>query len=111
MQTLRDVLRQDGGQSRLATCLDGPDEFHLDGEALTVGQAAGLTPWESSASMKNQLRAVGALHAAAEGGTAALFLPEDPRPTAEAVADWLRMAWKQADVSRVRFRPAPLPTA
>ena len=111
VQTLRDVLRQDGGQSRLATCLDGPDEFHLGGEALTVGQAAGLTPWESSASMKNQLRAVEALHSAAEGGTAALFLSEDPRPTAEAVADWLRTAWKQADVSRVRFRPAPLPTA
>ncbi len=111
VQTLRDVLRQDGGQTRLATCLDGPDDFRMDGEALTVGRAAGLTPWEATAPMKSQIRAAAALHAAADGGTAALFLPADTRPTAEAVADWLRMAWKHADVSRVRFRPAASPTA
>ena len=102
VQTLHDVLRQDGGQTRLATCLDGPDDFHF-GEGLTVARAAGLTPWDAAAPVKHQLRAAGALHAAAEGGTSALFLPDDPRPTAEAVADWLRLAWKQSDVSRVRL--------
>ena len=83
----------------------------MDGEALTIARAAGLTAWEPSAPVKHQLRAAGTLHAAAEGGTAALFLPEDPRPTAEAVAEALRMAWKQSDVSRLRFTAAPSPTA
>lgn len=102
VRTLRDVLRQDGGRMRLATCLDGPDEFHL-GDEWTPERIAGLTAWQLSASVKSQLRAAGALHAGTEGGAAALFLPDRPRPTAETIADTLRIAWKQGDVSRVRF--------
>jgi hypothetical protein len=103
VQTLRDVLRQDGGACRLGTCLDGPDDFRLGDGKPTLGQAAGLTAWDAAALPKHQLRAAGALHALAEGGTAALILPEDPRPTAEAVADTLRSAWKQSDVNRIRL--------
>ena len=103
VQTLRDVLRQDGGRSRLAACLDGPDGFRFSGGWPAAGQAAGLTAWDPTAPPKNQLRAAGALHALAEGGTAALILPEDPRPTAETVADYLRSAWKQPDVNRIRL--------
>jgi hypothetical protein len=101
VQTLREVLRQDGGACRLGTCLDGPDDFRLGDGKPMIGQAAGLTAWDATAPPKHQLRAAGPLHALAEGGTAALFLPEDPRPTAEAVADTLRSAWKQSDVYRV----------
>ena len=111
VQTLHDVLRQEGGQTRLATCLDGPDDFHF-GE-LAVARVAGLTPWDAAAPVKHQLRAAGALHAVAEGGGAALFLPQNPQLTAKVVADALRMAWKQTDVSRVRFasgfRTGPAP--
>ncbi len=103
VQTLRDVLRQDGGASRLATCLDGPDNFRLGDGKPTIGQAAGLTAWDAAALPKQQLRAAGALHALAEGGTAALLLPEGPRPAVETVADYLRSAWKQTDVNRVRL--------
>jgi ATP cone domain len=103
VQTLRDVLRQDGGVCRLATCLDGPDDFRLGDGTATIAQAAGLTPWESAPLPKHQLRAAGALHALAEGGTAALILSEDARPTAETVADYLRSAWKQSDVNRIRL--------
>ena len=103
VQTLREVLRQDGGRSRLAACLDGPDGFRLNGGWPVAGQAAGLTAWDPTAPPKNQLRAAGALHALAEGGTAALILPEDPRPSAETVADHLRSAWKQPDVNRIRL--------
>ncbi len=109
VQTLHDVLRQDGGRSRLATCLDGPDGFRFGrrwrGRRAGGGSDAPGTP---SAPVKHQLRAAGALHAVAEGGTAALFLPQDPRPTAEAVADALRMAWKQPDVSRFCASRPPL---
>jgi ATP cone domain len=107
VQTLRDVLRRDGGLTRLATCLDGPDDFRLAGDGSPAAQVAGLTPWDGVAQVKNQLRAAGALHALAEGGTAALFLPEEPRPTAEVVADWLRMAWKQSEVMRLRLMLQP----
>jgi hypothetical protein len=103
VQTLRDVLRQDGGLSRLGTCLDGPDDFRLGNDALTVESVAGLTPWDGTAPLKSQLRSAGALHAAAEGGTAALFAPDNPTPTAETAAEWLRSAWKQSDVTRVRL--------
>ena len=104
VQTLRDVLRRDGGLSRLPTCLDGPEAFRLGGDAPDDVQAAGLTAWDADAAPKSQLRAAGALHAIAEGGTAALLLSEAPRPTAETAADCLRSAWKQSDVNRVRLQ-------
>jgi hypothetical protein len=103
VQTLRDVLRQDGGACRLGTCLDGPDDFRLGDGTPTIGQAAGLTGWDATAPPKHQLRAASALHAIAEGGTAALILPEGARPTAETVADYLRSAWKQTDLNRIRL--------
>ena len=89
VQTLRDVLKRDGGRTQLAACLDGPDDFHYV-DPLT-------------APLKHQLRAAGALHAVAEGGTEALLLPRDSGATVGAVVDLLRQAWKQGDVSRVRL--------
>jgi hypothetical protein len=109
---LRDVLRQDGRASHLETCLDGPFSFRLGdapGEAPAGGRwpvakhAPGLTPWDGTAPVRNQLRAAGVLHAAAEGGTLALVLPEDRPPMAELVADWLRTAWQQTEVARARL--------
>jgi hypothetical protein len=101
VQTLRDVLRQDGGACRLGTCLDGPDDFRLGDGEPTIGQAAGLTAWDAAVPPKNQLRVAGALHSLAECGTAALILPEDARTTTEAVVDHLRSGWKQSDVNRI----------
>ena len=68
---------------------------------------AGLTPWDATAPVKAQLRAAGALHAAAEGGTAAVLLDAERPPSAEQVVEWLRGAWAGTDVGRVCFvRPA-----
>jgi ATP cone domain len=103
VQTLRDVLRQDGGVSRLATCLDGPDDFHFGDRTPTSETVAGLTPWDETAAPKQQLKAAGALHMTAEGGAAALIFPDEVRPTAETIVDALRSAWKQSDVNRVRL--------
>ncbi|HXG08836.1 MAG TPA: ATP cone domain-containing protein [Gemmataceae bacterium] len=129
VQRLREVLRQDGRACLLETCLDAPPlHFRLDPanpdsiedvapgqEGSAVGeqnfpaeQAANLGAWDTVAEVKAQLRAAGALHAAAETGTAAVFLPTEP--TAEQVADWLRWAWQHTDIARLRFlRLAPAP--
>jgi hypothetical protein len=96
IQRLCDVLRQEGLASRIATCVDAAPD--------------GLLPEhdrEATTTVKQQLRAAGSLHAIAEGGTAGFVLPVEKPPLAEQVADWLRWAWQQTDVSRVRFlRPA-----
>jgi hypothetical protein len=121
VQRLREVLRQDGRSSHLETCLDGPFRFHLgdtpgqapggesgSGPWPAAENAAGLTPWDGTAPVRNQLRAGGVLHAAAEGGTLALFVPPDQVPAPEQVADWLWTAWHETQVVRLRLvRAAP----
>jgi hypothetical protein len=92
VQRLRDVLRQDGLACRIVTCLDAaPAGSPVEVEA------------DATATVKQQLRAAGSLHAVAERGTAAVVLPVERPPSAEQVADWLRWAWQQTDVGRVRF--------
>jgi hypothetical protein len=107
LQRLRDVLRQDGRAAHLDCCLDGPFDFGLAGPPQGPEQVAGLTPWDAAASVKDQLRAAGALHGVADGGTLALFLPADGPPAPEQVAEWLRLAWQQTDVVRLRLARAP----
>jgi ATP cone domain len=103
VQRLREVLHQDGRRSNLDSCIDGMTAFALDGADATAALVAGLTPWAPELPARNQLRAAGALHAAAEGGTAAVFLPEDMRRRPEEVADLLSHAWRQTEVVRLRF--------
>jgi hypothetical protein len=116
VQRLRDVLRQDGRAAHLDTCIDGPFDFRLgaagpeDGPWPAGPRAAGLTAWEAAAPPKAQVRAAGVLHAVAEGGTLALFVPGDHPPAVEEVVGWLRAAWQQAEVTRVRLvRGLPAP--
>jgi hypothetical protein len=99
---LRDVLTQDGRQTALETCLDGPTSFALAGEVTAPARVAGLTPW-GPAAVRDQLRAAGALHAVAGCGTLAAFVPDDDPPSAAAAADWLLLAWQRSDVVRLRF--------
>ena len=109
MQRLRDVLRQDGRNAHLDTCLDGTFGFHLaeandtQEEWPTVEQTAGLTAWDATAALKNQWRSAGVLQGIAEHGTLALFLPEEQTPTPEQVAEWLHTVWQQTDVVRLRL--------
>jgi hypothetical protein len=107
VQRLREVLQHDGQATRMNACVDGPLDLHLN-EAEEEGwpaaeSAAGVTPWDAATPPKAQVRAGGLLHAAAEGGTLALFVPADRSPTPEQAADWLRLAWRQSEVVRVRF--------
>ena len=94
---------QDGGACRLATCLDGPDDFRLGDGTPTLGQVAGLTAWDATAPPKNQLRRRRRLARSRRGRHGGALLSDEPRPTAETVRDALRSAWKQTDVNRVRL--------
>jgi hypothetical protein len=93
VQRLRDVLRQDGGACRLETCLDNVRE----------DLASGLTAWDGTVPVKDQLRTAGVLQGEAEAGTAAVLVPEGRLPAPEQVADWLRWAWQRTEVVRVRL--------
>jgi hypothetical protein len=114
-QRLRDVLRQDGRAAQMQTCLDGPWNFQLGTSEKTSGrwpaapQVAGLTPWDPAALVKAQLRAAGVLHGTADGGTLALFVPEETTPTAQQAAEWLRTAWHHSEVLRLRFVRGAVP--
>jgi hypothetical protein len=108
VQRLRQVLWHEGRLSHLEICLDGPWTFDLgeEGRLPDAAHAAGLTPWDATAPVKGQLRAAGILQAIAEGGLLALFTTDNPTP--EEAAAWLRAAWQQPEIARVRFlRTAP----
>jgi hypothetical protein len=107
VQRLRDVLRQDGRNVHLDTCLDGPFGFHLadvEGDEWPAAEeVAGLTAWDATAALKSQMRSAGVLHGVAEHGTLALFLPEDKTSSPEQLADVLHAVWQQSDVVRLRL--------
>jgi hypothetical protein len=106
VERLGDVLHHDGRAAHLEACLDGPATFTLreDGAAPTSDdEAAGLTPWDATASVKSQCRAAGKLHAAAEGGACALLAPQSTTVDPEQAAEWLRLAWRQPELTRLRF--------
>jgi hypothetical protein len=109
VQRLRDVLRLDGRACLIDTCLDAPDGFGFDARPGEPSAVAGLTAWDGAAPVKAQLRAAGALHAVAEGGTAAVLLDGERAPSAGQVVEWLRLAWSQTDVGRVCFVRAAAP--
>jgi hypothetical protein len=115
VERLREVLRQDGRSAHLDACVDGPFDFQVGARNTQQVQwpeaagAAGVTPWDLAMSLKGQFRAGGELHAVADGGTLALFVPDDRPPTADQVAGWLR-SLRHAEVVRVRLiRGAPVP--
>jgi hypothetical protein len=103
VERLREVLHAQGSACLIETTLDSPPEFRLNG----VSTAAGVTPWSAESPVPKQLAAAWDLHGAARGGTAAVLLADHARPQAETLVEWLRCAWEQTEVERVRFlRPA-----
>jgi hypothetical protein len=102
---LRDVLRQDGGRAYLPACLDGPCSFRLSpGQDLpSREQVAGLTPWAPEASAIQQMRAASSLHAIADRGTLALFLPRERQGEEPPITEVLHSLWRETSVARVRL--------
>ncbi len=88
LQELRTVLDRDGRACQLATGVEVPASIPLDGPVVPA---------------KAQLRTAGTLHAATEQGTVTLLLAHGPAPGTEPVAGWLRMAWQQSEIVRLRL--------
>lgn len=110
VRRIRVVVRQDSQSRHLSACLDGPAVFSVTGgPPSSVAEVAGLTAWDAEAAPKQQLRAAGLLHGAAEGGTAALLVPAEIPPTADEGTAWLRHAWQKTEITRLRFLRGPLP--
>lgn len=127
---LHSVLRKDAQASMLDTCVDSTLAYQLapagqeweqldagkqlwpisDGRWPTTREAAGLTPWDPTTTMKDQLLSAGLLHAAAGTGTAALLLTEERPISPDELVQLLRYAWQQTAVTRIRFlRKVPQP--
>jgi hypothetical protein len=101
---LRDVLREDGRACLIESTLDAPAGFGFElATEHSPSAVAGVTPWDAAAPVKAQMRAAGAMHAVAEGGTAAVVVDGERPLGAEQVAEWLRQAWSQTEVGRVVF--------
>jgi len=105
VQHLRTVLLQDGRSYQLDTCVDSPTEFLQHGSAIDIG----LSGVEPRAPVRDQLRAAGALHAAAKMGTATIFLPEERPPHLEEIVQWLDYAWQKTELVRLRFVRGTVP--
>jgi len=105
VQHLRTILLQDGRSYQLDTCVDSPAEFWQQGSAIDIG----LSGAEPKAPVRDQLRAAGALHAAAKMGTATVFLPEERQPHVEEIVQWLDYAWQKTDLVRLRFARGSVP--
>jgi hypothetical protein len=108
LANLAQNLQKEAGRSLLDTCLDGSARFVLerdDDQTALAGPEviAGLTTWDATAPARGQLRAAGALHAAGNLGTAAVLLPPSATATPDQVVDWLRYAWEQTAVVRLRL--------
>jgi hypothetical protein len=130
IKRLREVLNQDGRHTNVDSCIDGtttvagnslgmffleagPANLLTEPWETTIARVAGLTPWSPTVPSRSQLRAAGALHSAAEAGTAAVFLADGAAREPEAVADLLHFAWRHTDVVRLKFicpRPQQQPT-
>jgi hypothetical protein len=69
----------------------------------TLEEVAGLTSWNGELSPVQQIQAGGALHALAGAGTQWILLPPSPSTKEEDMVGLLRTAWKETQVSRLRF--------
>jgi hypothetical protein len=109
LQSLQQDLHDAGRTYRLECCLEEGSGFAGYAEVARDGphELAGLTGWDPSAALRGQVRAAGALHAVAQGGTALVVIPAEKSPGGEELADVIRYAWQQLEVTRLRFvRPA-----
>jgi hypothetical protein len=87
----------------LVAVIDGVPFGFGFGPALPARlDAAGLTPWDSEAPPRQQLRCAGTLHAVARAGVAAITFPRSDPPAVEDLVGTLRLAGHY-EVQRLRF--------
>jgi hypothetical protein len=107
VRRLDDVLTKDGQARRLDTCLDTLPAS-ASGSFLLNGAVAGVTPWDASVPLKQQVKVAGKLHAPTGRGSVAVLLSEEQLLPLDEVIDLLRWTWRHTDITRLRFvRPDP----
>jgi hypothetical protein len=116
------TLTRDGQASRLDTCLAaalGPrreafairpakpaertDEISAASGVMAGDQVAGVTPWDSEAPLRQQIKAAGALHTSGGKGTVALLVDDERLPATEETIELLSRAWRQTEIPGVRL--------
>jgi hypothetical protein len=123
MSSLQTVLRTDGHNNLLDTCVDSalgsrvapfeqsraePEGSWLfwpvsDSRWPAAREVAGLTPWDHQATIKDQLQSASPLHVITGTGTVALLVSEDRPFSPEEFVKSLRYAWEQTEIVRVRL--------
>jgi hypothetical protein len=116
LQTLRQAAEEESRHRYLECCIDSAYGFSLEEkrEGLRSENSAGVTGWEMDAPARSQIRLAGQLQAEVRGGTAAVLLDPDLSISAEELADLLRFAREQPELTRLQFvrpstPPRPLP--
>lgn len=97
---LQEVLQQDGRATHLEACLDGS---LVSATGYRAEDEEGEWADGPKADGKGQLRATAPLYTPAELGSATVKVTEDRLPAADQVTDWLRWAWKQTAIRRLRL--------
>jgi hypothetical protein len=72
-----------------------------------LSSTAALSPSDPDSPPRQQIKAAGALHRIAGAGTAVIRVPEESAHTVEDIASWIRQAWHQTEVHRIRFVTQP----
>src|SRR5262249_36908258 len=97
LQQLRAALEQDSASYSLDAILDD----------RPIGRRHNFTfaisPADASVNPREGLKSAGVLHTAADGGTAAYYLPLGKRPARELLVEHLRHAWRETRVRRLQF--------
>jgi hypothetical protein len=97
---LQNVVEQDARHTHLETSFDGSLLWATGYDAM---HERGIWSNLPAADGKKQLRQLAPLHAATELGAAVILVDAHKPPSAEQVVDWVRWAWKQSTIGRLRL--------
>jgi hypothetical protein len=100
---LHEALRQESRHRYLDSTLDSADRFCLGKLPPSAEQTAGLTLWDAETPPREQVRRGATLQADAKSGTTAILLASGQTLSPDSVAELLRFAWQQTEITRLRF--------
>lgn len=116
VQRIRDVSREGPRNSSPEALVDGPGSGQFEEVSVppSAPAIAGLTPWDPSAVLANQVRAASVLHGAVEAGTLIEPIGDDGHGQPQEHLAALQHIWEKTEIVRLRFlrlaaRQAALP--
>ncbi len=117
---LHEILRDEGPRYNLEVSVDAAStlepwpvmgrlshfkvvDLGIPSPPLNLEEIAGLTTWNGAIPPRDQVQVAGSLHTVTGTGTAWIQLPHDAPFHEEELVRVLRFAWKETQVSRIRF--------